>query len=113
VVKMLKDLVETYHPDEAAKVIHSGNGYVGGGIQQYFILEIIRKAAEDAGAGENLTGKAIYDTACNFRLTMEGFTEWGFTSTKRTCLDYVAIYTVSAQQETLVRASDWLPLVQG
>ena len=111
VVTMLEGLLEGYHPDKAADIMHSGNGYVGGGIQQYFVLQIIRQAIENAGGAENLDGQFIYDTASSFKLTMDGFEEWSFSSTDRMCVKAAAIYQASAQAQDLVRVTERIPLV--
>lgn len=111
VVDLLEDLLYRYHADEAEDTIYSGIGYIGGGIQQYFILQILRQAIEEVGA-KDFDGQALYDTVTEFKMVIQGFEEWGFSDTKRLCLDHVKIYEVSAEAEDLVAISDWIPMVE-
>jgi len=111
VVDMLKDLLHKYHPGEADNIMHQSFGYVGGGVQQYFMLQILRQAIEEVGA-ENFDGQAFYNAAVKFKLTMEGYPEWGYSETKRVCLDQMRIYRLSAQAEDLVPVSDLVPILQ-
>jgi ABC-type branched-subunit amino acid transport system substrate-binding protein len=111
VVEMLKELLQKYHSGEAQKIMHESHGYVGGGVQQYFMLQILRQAIEEVGA-DNFDGQAFYDTAVKFKLTMEGYPEWGYSETKRVCLDQMRIYKLSAQDEDLVPVSDLIPILQ-
>lgn len=110
VVDFLKGLLHEYHPGEADKIMRESIGYIGGGVQTYFFLQILRQAIEEVGA-ENFDGQAFYDTAVKFKLTMEGFEEWGFSATKRYCQDHGRIHEVNAATEDLEIVGDWVPLL--
>lgn len=83
-------------------------GYIGGVQIYYFILDILREAIEAVGAN-NFDGQAYYDAALNYRVDMEGFPEWTFTETRRYLIEHVMVYEWSAEEEDLVRLSDWIP----
>jgi ABC-type branched-subunit amino acid transport system substrate-binding protein len=111
VVGTLKSILQKYHPSDADKIIHEGEGYIGGGVQMYFMLQILRQAIEQVGA-ENFDGQAFYNTAVNFKITMEGYPEWGYSETKRVCLDQMKIYGISAEAKDLVAVSGLVPIMQ-
>lgn len=110
VVDLLKQLLNEYHPAEADKIMRESIGYIGGGVQMYFFLQLLQQAIEEVGA-EDFDGQAFYDTAVNFKLTMEGFEEWGFSATKRYCQDHGRIHKVNAEAEDLEIVGEWVPLL--
>ena len=110
VVDFLKGLLHEYHQGEADKIMRESIGYIGGGVQTYFFLQILQQAIESVGA-ENFDGQAFYDTAVKFKITMEGFEEWGFSATKRYCQDHGRIHEVNAETEDLEIVGDWVPLL--
>ena len=109
VSNLLKELLHKYHPGEE-ETVRESQTYLAGGIQNYFCLQLIRAAITEAGA-ENFDGQALYNTAVNFKITFEGYAEWGFSATKRTCLDRIRVFKASAEAQDFVVASDWLPVV--
>jgi len=109
-VELVKSLLYEYHPREAENVVYAGIGYIGGGLQQLFFLEILRKAIEEVGA-EDFDGQAFYDTAVEFKTTWEGYPERGFTETRRYCVTEQLVYEFSAEAGDLVRRSDWIPII--
>jgi len=114
-VNLAKELLNRYHSGEAEAIIHAGAGYVGGMSNLLAFYEILRQTVARVGA-ENFSGQAVYDTAVNFKLNAEstqlwnGMPEWSFSDTDRSCVHDVAVYKWSAQDQDLVRVSDWLPL---
>jgi len=110
-IDLLKQLLHKDHPEEADAIIHSGIGYIGGGTQQYFFLKLLRQAIEQAGA-KSFSGQAFYDTAVNFKATLEGYPEWGFSETRRYAIGHSVILEYRADVQDVVKISDWLPLIQ-
>lgn len=114
-VDLAKELLSKYRSGEAESIIHAGAGYVGGMSNLLAFYEILRQTVQEVGA-ENFSGQAMYDTAVNFKLNAEstplwnGMSEWSFSDTDRSCVHDVAVYKWSAQDQDLVRVSDWLPL---
>ena len=109
------ELVNEYHGGQSKDIIWAGAGYVGGMSNLYAFYEILRQTVQEVGA-ENFSGQAVYDTAVKFKLNAEstplwnGMSEWSFSDTSRSCVHDVAVYKWSAQDQDLVRVSDWLPL---
>ena len=110
VSNLLKELLHKYHPGEEETVRESLT-YIAGGIQNHFCLELIRAAITEVGA-ENFDGQALYNTAVRFKMTFEGYAEWGFTDTKRACLEHIRVFKASAEAQDFVAVSDWLPVVE-
>ena len=111
IVDLAEDLLHSYHPGEADDIIHSGIGYIGSFHQYYGFFQILKAAIEEVGA-ENFDGQAFYDTAIGYTATYEGYEESGFSQTKRYQWTATLIWEWDKGEEDLVRASDWLPLVQ-
>lgn len=111
IVELCEETLHKYHPAEEEEVIHSGIGYIGSFEQYYAFFEILKAAIEAVGA-ENFSGQAFYDTAITYTGTWEGFEPWGFTATKRYTWNATIVWEWDKDVEDLVRASDWLALVQ-
>jgi len=110
-VKLAEDLLVKYRPGEAEEIIWAGQAYVGALSSFYPVFDILRETIESVGL-ENYTGQAYYDTAIKYEVQLEGFPKWYYTDTERNLMHHVAIYEWSAQEEDLIRISDWLPLVK-
>ncbi len=110
VVDFIKGLLHDYHQGEADKIMRESIGYIGGGVQMYFFLQLLQQAIEEVGA-ENFDGQAFYDTAVNFETTMEGLEEWDFSATKRYCQNHGRIHEVNAATEDLEIVGDWVLLL--
>ena len=106
-IEYTENLLYTYHPEEAERVIWDGIGYVGGGFQNWVFMQVLRQAIESVGP-ENFNGQAFYDTAVNFSITPDGYPECGWTPTSRSFTDHVLVLEWSAQAQDLVKISDWL-----
>ena len=74
-------------------------------------FEVVRQAIEEVGI-ENFDGQAFYDAAIKFNLTFEGLPPAGFTETNRVLQSHVAIHEWRAEVETMVRVTDWMPVVR-
>ena len=109
-VEYAKEVLQRYHPDEADELTRSGMGYLGGGLMQLFALEILVEAVNSVGVGE-FDGQAYYDTAVDYTKTWEGFSERGFTETRRYVSQHNIVLEWRADQEDLVKVSDWLPVI--
>jgi len=107
-VDLAWEILHEYRPEYADAVSRDPQGYIGGVQIYYFILDILREAIEAVGAN-NFDGQAYYDAALNYRVDMEGFPEWTFTETRRYLIEHVMVYEWSAEEEDLVRLSDWIP----
>jgi hypothetical protein len=109
-VKLIKNNLYEYRPAQAEKFIDFGSTYKGGAYSMYAILDIVRLAVEEVGA-ENFDGQAFYNGAVKYNTTLEGCPEWSFSETKRVLSTYNQVYEWSAQEQDLVKVSDWLPSV--
>ena len=101
VVDYVIDILEKYRPDEVEETIASGIGGIGGGVQVYLYLEVLREAIEAVGA-ENFDGQAFYDAAESFSTQWEGFKEVGWSATRRYASDWVNLWEWDKDVEDLV-----------
>ena len=113
IVNVMNELADKYRPGEDKT--RMGFTYVGAGQQLISVFDVLQDAIEDVGA-ENFDGQAFYDAAIEYKTTRpmwwEGYPEWGFSETKRYLMDHIVIYEFDAEAETLVKLTDWLPLVK-
>ena len=114
-IKLAEEILHRYHSaGEADEIIYRGGcSYLGTGQTLYAILEVVKAAVEEVGA-ENFDGQAYYNAALKYKLSSpvwKGYTQWGFSQTKRYWQDDEMIYKWSAEAKDLVRISDWVPLV--
>jgi hypothetical protein len=61
---------------------------------------------------ENVDGQAFCDEAVKYTLKYEGFPQCYFTDTVRYLVHQCAIYRWSAEENGLVKLTDWLPFVE-
>jgi hypothetical protein len=103
VVDLAKELLLQNHPNEADETMMNGNNYLGGFVQAYFIVDLVRETVNEAGA--NFDGQALYNSAVKFSLSIEGVGEWGFSNTERVAGHQTKMYQISAQAKDLVAIS--------
>ena len=110
IVDKVKDLLDTYRPDEKDYIISVGLGYISIYFCAAVQFELLRAAVEEVGA-ENFDPQAYYDAAANFNWTTEGLPTrgYGFTETKRYARKDFKVYEWDAQSKQLLAASDWVP----
>jgi len=115
IVDLAKKLLQQYRSSEAEEIMGGGVQYVGPSHQIIAIFEVLQQAIEKVGA-ENLTGQAFFDAAIDYRTTSdiwEGYyPEWGFSQTKRYLIDDIVILEYNAEEQALIRITDWLPLIK-
>jgi len=110
-IELAKQILRQKHPAEADDLIESGTGYVGGFVTFSIFFEMLKNAVAEVGP-ENFDGEAFYNASLDFEVQFEGFPNWRFTETDRSCVHDVAIYEWRAKAEDLVPRSDWLPVVK-
>jgi ABC-type branched-subunit amino acid transport system substrate-binding protein len=109
-VTLATEILHRYRAAIADEIISSGLGYLGGFHSMYTFFELLRQAVTEAGI-QNFDGQAFYNKAINFTVTWEGYPEWGFTPTIRYAVKDTAIYKFMAIVQSMVRVSDWLPVI--
>lgn len=109
IIALSKEILQTYRPNEAERLIQSGSGYLA--TQQiYQMLEIIKEAVATVGV-ENFNSRAIYDVARSFSINVDGCPH-SYDDTKHTSNDGLAIYEIRANEDDLFRvSSDWIPVL--
>ena len=110
IVDRVKDLLQTYRPDEKDQIINMGLGYISIHFCAAVQFELLREAVKEVGA-ENFDSKAYYDAAANFNWTTEGLPSrgYGFTETIRYARKDFKVYEWNAQSKQLLAVSDWAP----
>ncbi len=108
-LNLVKDLMNQNHPGDTEDIMRAGKAYFAV-TQAVQMLEIIEAAAEAVGPG-NIDSQSIYDAAQSFSMTVDGMSRYSFNETKRTAVDYLAIYEANGAAKDIFRASDWLPVV--
>jgi ABC-type branched-subunit amino acid transport system substrate-binding protein len=115
IVDLVKKLLQQYRSSEANQIKAGAVQYVGPAHQVIAIFEVLHQAIEEVGA-KNLTGQAFFDAAMNYKTTSDMwkgyYPEWGFSQTKRYLIDHIVILEYSAQEQALLRITDWLPLIK-
>lgn len=102
IINMAKDLLHKYHPDQADSVIRDGIGYTALATA-YQMLEIIADMVETVGI-QNFNSQALYEAAERYSLSLDGIEDYAdFSPTKRTSLNYIAIYELDAEKEDVFR----------
>lgn len=105
-IDLAKEMLYRYHAAEAESWMRE-TGYVAAGTNWWWIVQIIKKAADTAGT-QNIDSQALYNAAESFSLTVDGVENWGnFSPTKRTFTNYSIFYRFDGANKTLVRISDW------
>ena len=108
-LNLVKDMMYGNHPDDTEDIMRAGKAYFAV-TQVVQMLEIIKAAAEAVGP-ENVDSQAIYDAAQLFSMRVDGLDRFSFSKTKRTAVDFLAIYEANGVAKDIFRASDWLPVV--
>ena len=108
-VAFIKEVIDRYHPGVVPEDI--GASYEGGFFLILSFFEVVRQAVQEAGL-ENFDGQAFYNAAVKFNLTFEGLPPAGFTQTSRVFVNQVAMHEWRAEVKSMVRISDWMPVVE-
>jgi hypothetical protein len=108
-IAFIKEIIKRYHPGVIPEDM--GASYGGGFFLIFPFLEVARQAVEEVGL-QNFDGQAFYNAAVKFSLTFEGLPPAGFTQTSRVFQHYVAIHEWRADVQSMVRISDWMPVVE-
>jgi len=107
-IQLTEESLHKHHPGDAEDIIHSGTAYLTAFLTGYLYVDIVRAAVEEVGA-ENFDGEAMYNAMINYKRTFEGYEEWSFTEYLRYAWHDTLVFRVSAQDQSLVRESGWLP----
>ena len=111
IIDLVMQLLYENHPDDAEKIIRSGNGYLAMN-QMYPMFQIIADAAEAVGP-QNLDSQALYDAATSLLLMIDGTQRFSFSEEKRDAIDAFAIYEARATEKDIFRLHDeWYPTVR-
>ena len=106
------ELLLEYHPDKIEDIKLGGRSYVTAALHNE-MCQIIKGAVESVGVA-NIDSQAIYDAAQNHSLVVEDDVLFlNFSKTKRNGYNYYVMAEADAELQTLVTASDWLPVVTG
>jgi len=111
IVNLMKELLQKYRtPTEAKEIRESGSGYLTG-YNFYIMLELVREAAKLVGP-ENFSSQAIYETAKNFSLVIDGIARETFSDPRRVSTNYLVPYELRAADKGEFRiGSEWYPLL--
>ena len=109
-IDLTKEILYEKHPDEAEDIMAEGLGYIDINFF-YQIFSIVAKAANEVGP-ENVDGQAIYNAAQSWSGEIDGVERWSYSPTKRTSLNYYAMYEIRETERDLFRLHEgWLPMV--
>jgi len=108
---LTKEYLYEFHSNEAEDSIRSGTSYSGVFAAGLFWFEIVRQVVEEVGA-DNFDGQAFYEKAIDFKMTLEGFEQTGFTESIRYAVKHQKFYEWSAAAGNVVAVSDWRPIIQ-
>ena len=109
-IDLTKKLLYDNNPDSSEMIIRSGNSYLVVN-QLYPMLQIIANAIEAVGP-QGYSSQALYDAAESFTLTIDDIT-FSFNDTKRTAVDYLAMYKAVGAEKDLFRVEpEWYPIVR-
>lgn len=109
-IDLTKEILYEKHPDDAEEIMRQGLGYID---INFFhqIFNVIAKAADEVGP-ENVDGQSIYNAAQSWSGEIDGVERWNYSSTKRTSLNYYAIYEARMAERNVFRLHEgWLPMV--
>ena len=112
-INLTKQLLYTYHPDEAEEIVLNGIGYTSV-VTFYQILEIITDAVEAVGPSK-FDSQSLYEAAQRYSLSLDGIDDFAtFGPGKRTSSNYIAIYELDAAQEDVFRVEPgvWHPIIR-
>jgi len=113
IIRLARELLDTYRPGQKDEVIYRGLAYCGGIQNLVATFQIISNAVEAVGA-ENFDGQAFYDAAVKYQTggpLFEGYPQWQFTETKRYLVDDMIVSEFSKSAQDLVNISGWIPLI--
>jgi hypothetical protein len=113
IINLTKQILHTYHPNEAEEIIRNGIGYTSAATF-YQMLEIIADAVETVGPG-NFDSRALYEAAQRYSLSLDGLEDFAtFSPGKRTSNNYIAIYELDAAREDVFRVESgvWYPIIR-
>ncbi len=108
--QLVGQVMQEAHPDESRMrdLKRAGRSYITAGLFA-LMCEIIKDASEQYGP-ENVDSQSVYWAAQNFSFTVDGL-EWAnFSRNKRNSYNYFIMSEADADQQTLVTASDWIPV---
>ena len=76
-------------------------------------FDILDRAVNEVGA-QNFNGQAYYDAAIKYKTDgpiWENYPVNGYSETKRTLMDYTALWRINAAEESFKWAGEWLPIM--
>lgn len=101
IVELAKDMLNRYHPQQAAEIRRTGVGYIT--IYNFEVMfETIGRAVAAVGA-DRFDSRAFYDAAVSFSATINGHANT-FSDTKRTSSDQAAVYELRSADEDVFKA---------
>jgi len=109
IAELAKSLVQQYHRGEASSIMRTGSYFAVN--QVYQTLEIMKDAAAEAGP-ENMNSEDIMRAAETFSRMIDGLEMYSLSKTKRTTINYNAIYEARGEEKDIFRVSNWLPIVE-
>ncbi len=109
-INRTKQLLYEYHPNKATEIIRSGASYlVVNQVDPMF--NIIAEAVHTVGP-ESFDSQALYDAAESFSTNIDGLV-FSFSESKRTAVDYLAMFKAVGAEEDLIRADpDWIQIIR-
>ncbi len=109
-INLARELLSENRHDEAEEIIRRGTGYLG--VRPMCVmLELVADAVEAVGP-KNFSSQAIYDAAKSFTLITDGVEMDSFSDTKRASLNYLGMYEIRADGQSLFRVEpEWIPVV--
>ena len=113
IINLAKQILHTYHPDEADETILNGIGYTAAATY-YQMFEIIADAVEAVGAS-NLDSQALYEAAQRYSLSLDGLEDYATLGPeKRTSNNYISIYELDAAHKDIFRVDSgvWYPIIR-
>ena len=74
------------------------------------MLEIIANAVETVGA-QNFNTQALYDAAVSYSQVINGVERANFSETKRSSMNFGAVYEAAAEKDLFRLHEEWYPLM--
>ena len=110
-IPISNELLTSYHPNDAEEIKEAGGRSYAACIYFDEMLQMIKKMAEEIGP-QNINSKTIYNAVQTWQKGIEEVPDFGnFSPTKRIGFNYLLVLEADAEAETLLTASDWLPVV--
>ncbi len=101
IVELARSLLIENHPYDVHSIIGSGGGYLAI-ISLNMILDIVAEAASNI-EDDNLNSVDIFNAAEAFSVTVDGVKRDTFSQTKRTSLNYLAVYEFLASERDIFK----------